>query len=375
MKRLMLTLEFPPQKGGIATYVYNLAKHVPPDEIVVCTPPTNEVLVDKKFDSENDLKTFRKKSYWLLVWPHWLRWLLAVWKIVKTEKIDVIHIHHVLPSGYIAVFFKKIFKVPYVVFLHGTDLRLALKNKQKVKKVSYILNNASKVVVNSAYLQNELKGNFKLTVPVEIIFPCPSDNFLSDVNYEKISKLRVNFGLEGKKVMISVGRLVKSKGHHQLLEYIPELLKSVPNLVWLVVGNGEESKSLVENVQKNNLQSVVRFLGEVSLDDLPDYYALANIFVLLTRPTERSVESFGTVFLEASAVGIPVVAGKCGGVEEAVQEGVTGYLVDSNSQNEVVTSIVKILTNPNLAVEMGRKGKEFVLAKFTWKKQIEKTNL
>jgi phosphatidylinositol alpha-1,6-mannosyltransferase len=62
-------------------------------------------------------------------------------------------------------------------------------------------------------------------------------------------------------------------------------------------------------------------------------------------------------------------------VEEAVQEGVTGYLVDSNSQNEVVTSIVKILTNPNLAVEMGRKGKEFVLAKFTWKKQIEKTNL
>jgi phosphatidylinositol alpha-1,6-mannosyltransferase len=375
MKRLMLTLEFPPQKGGIATYVYNLAKHLPPDEVVVCAPPSVDKLVDKKLDSENGWKTYRKNPYWFLVWPHWLRWLLAVWKIVKTEKIDVIHIHHILPSGYIAVFFKKIFKVPYVVFLHGTDLRLVLKNKQKVKKVSYILNNASKVVVNSAYLQNELKGNFKLTVPVEIIFPCPSDNFLSDVNYEKISKLRVNFGLEGKKVMISVGRLVKSKGHHQLLEYIPELLKSVPNLVWLVVGNGEESKSLVENVQKNNLQSVVRFLGEVSLDDLPDYYALANIFVLLTHPTERSVESFGTVFLEASAVGIPVVAGKCGGVEEAVQEGVTGYLVDSNSQNEVVTSIVKILTNPNLAVEMGRKGKEFVLAKFTWKKQIEKTNL
>ncbi len=375
MKRLMLTLEYPPQKGGIATYVYNLAKHLPTDEAVVCAAPSDDVLLDKKFDSENSLKTYRKKPYWFWVWPHWLRWLLAVWKIVKTEKIEEIDVHHVLPSGYIAIFFKKILKVPYVIFLHGTDLRLALRNKQKIKKVSYILNNASKVVVNSTYLQNELNRNFKIYIPVEIIYPCPSDNFFSDINHEKTSKLRVNLGLEGKKVMISVGRLVKGKGHQQLLECIPELLKSVPNLVWLVVGSGVESTSLVEYVQKNSLQSVVRFLGEVPLGELPDYYALGNIFVLLTHPTERSVESFGTVFLEASAAGLPVVAGKCGGVEEAVQEGITGYLVDANSPNEVATSIIKILTNPNLALEMGRKGKEFVLEKFTWKKQIEKINL
>lgn len=376
MKRLILTLEYPPKKGGISTYVYNFAKHLPAEEVVVCAPPP-EIAEKESSDSDNtsSFKVVRRKPYWLLIWPHWIRWVFSVAKIIKQEKIEILHVHHVLPVGYIAFLFKKIFKIPYVVFFHGTDLRIILKNKQKIKKVNLILNSASGIVVNSNFLLDKLSKNFSLKIKPEVIYPCPSDNFLEDVDIEKVAKLKSSLGLNGKKIMLSVGRISSEKGHEELLKSIPQLLQTFPNLVWLIVGEGDKKDALISEVQKKGLQSVVRFLGEKSIQDLPCYYALSDIFVLLTHTTEKNEESFGTVFLEASASRLPMVAGRCGGVPEAVIDGATGYLVDYSDQQKVIEFITHILSNQSVALEMGKKGKEFVQENFTWDKQLQKIKI
>ena len=145
MKTLIITLEYPPQIGGVASYTYNLAKNNP--DAVVYAPKMEG---DVDFDKKNQWKVIRAKPYFWFVWPRWFRMLWQVWRLAKLEKIDMIYVHNALPVGYVAYLLKKFRKIPYVVFFHGTDLELGIKNKKnKLKKICAA---AQKIVVNSDYL-------------------------------------------------------------------------------------------------------------------------------------------------------------------------------------------------------------------------------
>ena len=131
MKTLIITLEYPPQIGGIASYVANFTAHIPPEEVVVYAPVMKG---DKEFDAQNNWKVYRRDPYWLFIWPRWLGMFFQVRRIVKKEKIERIHIHNVLPVGYIGYLLRKLSKVPYTIFLHGTDFQLAIQDRSKFKK-------------------------------------------------------------------------------------------------------------------------------------------------------------------------------------------------------------------------------------------------
>ena len=105
---------------------------------------------------------------------------------------------------------------------------------------------------------------------------------------------------------------------------------------------------------------------------MPIFYSAADIFVLLTHSIAKSEESFGTVFLEASTMRVPVIAGKVGGVEEAVKSGLTGFVVDTTNSELVVSTIVDLLKNKTYATELGQHAYDRVLKEFTWEKQINK---
>ena len=121
-----------------------------------------------------------------------------------------------------------------------------------------------------------------------------------------------------------MARLVEGKGYPHLIRLLPEILNKIPNIVWLVIGDGPKKKAIMDLVQKYSLQNIVRYLGEVPYQNLPLYYQSADLFVLLTHKDEQSEEGWGTVFLEAGASGLPVVAGRVGGVEEVVANLQTG---------------------------------------------------
>jgi len=367
-KTLIVTLEYPPQIGGIASYVYNLAAHLPKESVVVCAPKIKD---DKEFDAKNQWLTVRVKPLFSFLWPRWLKLFFIVRRIVRREQIEQVFIHHTLPIGYVGLLSKKFFKIPYTIFLHGTDLRLGTKNRWKRKMFQAVCLGAQSIVVNSEFMRHELMNKLEGLKNALILHPCASDIFLQPVSIERVNQLRAELALGGKKVILSVGRFIDGKGFPHLLNLWKDVLATIPNAVLVLIGDGSKRVALIQQIQKNNLQNTVRLLGAVPYQNLPVYYQLADLFVLLTHADENKAESWGTVFLEAAASGIPVVAGRVGGVEEAVENLITGLVVDVYNRKATTTAIIELLRNNNYAKQMGQAGRERVSKELNWSEQIK----
>jgi len=370
MKTLIVTLEYPPTIGGIASYTYNFTKHLDPADTIIFAPLAKE---SKNFDTSNAWKTYRRNPFFWIIWPYWLKALWQIWRIAKKEKIEVIHVHHVLPMGYVAEIIKKWLKIPYILFLHGSDLRFARKNRFKLSNFRRVCKKAESIVVNSDFCRRQLESITEKLPPIKIIHPCPSDEFINaSYSQTEIDKLKSELALNGKKVIISVSRLVERKGHALFVPAFVKILKNIPNAVWLIIGDGPEKNNIANFIKKNNLQSVIRFLPSLPPLEVIKYYHCADLFLLLTHQDKDGVEeAWGIVFLEAAACGLPVIAGRSGGVEEAVQNLVTGIVVDAHNADLVATTTVELLKNSEYARQMGQAGKERVGDEFTWANQMK----
>ena len=154
---------------------------------------------------------------------------------------------------------------------------------------------------------------------------------------------------------------------------MPKILQHVPNLVWFIVGDGPKRGEILKMIQEKNLQNVVRFIGEVPHDQLKPYYYLADIFVLLTHPDEGREEGLGLAFLEAAAAGLPIVAGRSGGVEEAVIHGETGLVIDIHQHPEaIVQALTDLIHNTAYAKQLGAAGKMRIQREFVWEHQLRR---
>lgn len=368
-KTLIITLEYPPQIGGIASAVYNLAAHLPPAETVVWAP---SLPGDKNFDAKNAWKTYRGQPYYPLFWPRWLKLYWQIKKIVQQEQIERIFVHHALPVGYVAMMIKSANKIPYTIFFHGTDLEVGARFKKG--KLENICRSAEKIVVNSKFLSDKLAANLRQlgANKVQIIHPCPADFFFQARPEEELRKIKSELALTGKKVILTVARLDEGKGFPHLAHLMPQILAKVPNAVWMIIGDGPKRQAFLKQIEKDNLPSAIRYLGNVAYADLPKYYQVADIFALLTHKDESREEGWGTVYLEAAASGLPVVAGRAGGVEEAVENLKTGVIVDVYQSAGVVSAITQLLLQPDYASQMGANGRARVEAEYTWAKQIAK---
>ncbi len=369
MKTLIITLEYPPEIGGIASYTYNLAKNMPVGDTVVYTA---KIAGDTDFDKKNPWKTVRGKPFSMFLWPRWVKMLVEIWGLVEKEKIQRIYVHHALPVGYVAYLLKKFKKIPFVIFFHGTDLELGIKNKKnKLKKICVA---ADKIIVNSNFLKNKFQSAFEdLKKEITVVYPCPDDIFLQRASETEIKKLKSQLALEGKEVIITVARMTEGKGYPHLIRLLPKILEKVPNLVWLIVGDGPKKDEIIKSIQKNYLQNVTRFIGKLPYTELPKYYQLADLMVLLTHPDESSSEeAWGTAFVEAAASGLPVVAGRAGGVEEAVLHMQTGLVVDVYQDQSIVSAVSELLRNTDFAKQMGKAGMERVIQEFNWTEQLKK---
>ncbi len=371
-KTLIITLDYLPQIGGIASYVENFVQHVPSEQIVLYAPKAKG---DVEIDVKNSFKTYRYTPYFAFFWPQWLRMIWQIRKIVKKEQIEAIHVHQVLPVGYVAMVIKKLYKIPFTIFLHGTDL---VRGSKKMKKLKRVCDEAETLVVNSEFLQSKLVSIIPTInqTKIRIVYPCPSDFFVENpFTEEDVSKLKAELALTGKRVIITVARLADGKGYPILISFLPKILQKIPNLAWIIVGDGPKREEIIKLIQKNGLQNIIRFLGSVPHAELPKLYRLADVFVMLTHKDEAAEEGWGTVFLEAAASGLPVVAGRAGGVSEAVKDLETGLMVDTYNENNVVSTIIELLEDREYARELGEAGRARVIKEFNWDEQIKKITM
>lgn len=159
-----------------------------------------------------------------------------------------------------------------------------------------------------------------------------------------------------RKVLLTVGRLVSSepgKGVDTVIRVLPDVLKCFPDLLYIVVGEGDLKPRLEEWAQQSTARSHIQFIGHLQLGDLKKYYSACDIYVMPSRQ-----EGFGLVFLEAMAFGKPVIAGKCGGAAEIVRDGQTGFLVDPDNSDELAERLIRLLQDDALRKKMGARGRQ-----------------
>jgi phosphatidylinositol alpha-1,6-mannosyltransferase len=182
------------------------------------------------------------------------------------------------------------------------------------------------------------------------------------------SAVRQRYGLGEAPVVVCVSRLVARKGQDVLVQGWPQVLARHPSARLLLVGGGPDEAALRRAVAAGGLGHSVVLTGRVDAAELPAYYAAGDVFAMpcRTRRAGLDVEGLGMVFLEAAACGRPVVAGTSGGAPEAVQDGVTGHVVDPRSPTAVAGTIADLLDDPARARAMGAAGRAWVERSWSW---------
>jgi phosphatidylinositol alpha-1,6-mannosyltransferase len=185
--------------------------------------------------------------------------------------------------------------------------------------------------------------------------------------------LRERFELpdEGTRWIVTVARLQKHKGMDTVIEALPAILARAPDVRYAVVGTGPDRERLVKLAQRRGLADRVRFIGGIDDQALPAFYGLGSVYVGASRRAERlGVEGFGISLVEASACGLPVVAGDSGGIPDAVRDGETGFLVPPEEPAAFADAICRLLADPAAAKRMGQNGRRAVETYFNWDRVV-----
>jgi phosphatidylinositol alpha-1,6-mannosyltransferase len=183
--------------------------------------------------------------------------------------------------------------------------------------------------------------------------------------------VRRRHGLAGRPVVVCVSRLVPRKGQDALIRALPLVRRRVPGVALLVVGGGPDRGRLVRLAVSAGVAEAVVFTGSVPWEELPAHYAAGDVYAMpcRTRRHGLDVEGLGIVYLEASATGLPVVAGDSGGAPDAVRHGETGYVVDGRDVAAIADRLATLLLDRDLAARMGRAGRQWVEAEWRWETQ------
>ncbi|MFA6428031.1 MAG: glycosyltransferase family 4 protein [Candidatus Buchananbacteria bacterium] len=321
MKRFaLLTLEYPPFLGGIASYYQNWFGLLKPEEFIVIVPDT---LVAAK----NETNVVRLPFFAKYFWPHWLVLIWRTARVCRQEKIKYLWVPHILPLGEVAFFLKIFFGYQYIVAFHGTDAFLIQQSAWK-KFLSRIICRLAYEVVATSQHTAEMVSTFTRQ-KITVLTPCLSLALPPALKQPK------------QNIIVSVARLVPEKGIDLGLVAAAHLYHEFKNFKYIVVGAGREKEKLLKLVDKLGLQPVVEFVESKSVAEAHAYYEVAKVMLV---PSVR--EAFGIVALEAAWYGVPVVASSVGGLVEAVKENKSGFLVHPAATKVMAQKLRQVLEMP-----------------------------
>lgn len=364
MKSLLISnVYFPPQVGGISHFMAEIAAALGPDRVCCLTSVSAD---GDRTVADRGLRVYRRPAATSQARRrHALALGTALAYILVRERPRVIQLA-TANEGYIGLRLRDWLGLPFVIYAHGNEVLAAIESVWDKPRTA--LRRAARVLANSRFTAGLVE---RAGVPAEriaIIHPgCDVERFRPLPPDPELRHRLLGPRADGP-IILTVGGLVPRKGHDMVIQALPRVRQRVPKATYLVVGEGPDRRRLQTLAAELGVGDRVVFAGTVPAAVLPRLYALCDVFVMPSReePESCNVEGFGLVFLEANACGRPVVGGRSGGVEDAVIDGVTGFLVDPRSPEAISEAVVRLLTYPALARHLGHEGRARVIREFTW---------
>jgi len=375
MKSLLISsMYFPPQVGGIANVMAAVTAGLGRDRVSCLTAvPSNQPAASSSFMP----KVYRRpRAFGSVKYLHAISWGATIAEIMIRERPRIVQLATVY-EGYLGLWLRRWLRLPFVIYAHGNEILAAMQESGYIKPL-VALQNADRVLANSHFTASLVQKAGVDPRRIDVIYlGCDPNTFRPVPARVEMRQKLLGDGYKNR-VIVTVGNLVSRKGHDMVIRALPRLAQTIPDITYLVVGNGPHRQQLEELACSIGVRDHVVFAGVVPDRDLPDVYALSDVFAMPSRAhlDTCDVEGFGLVFLEANACGKPVVAGRSGGIPEAVEDGVTGLLVNPTDAEDIARAIGKLLTDTDLARRMGHQGRVRVVTRFTWEaiiKRVEKS--
>ena len=356
---LIVTNDFPPRQGGIQSFVHELARRLPAGQVAVYA---SDYPGAAAFDAEQAFPVRRHPSGLLIPTPDARRRILQARADFGSTTV---WFGASAPLGLLAAPLRQAGVRRLVASSHGHEAGWAMLPvaRQVLRRIG---NEVDVVTYIVEYTRQRLAGAFGPRATLVQLAPgVDVDTFHPAVSG---SAIRQRHRLIGRRVVVCVSRLVPRKGQDVLIQAMPTILARVPEAALLIVGRGRYEQRLRTLARHAGVADRVVFTGPVPSAELPEHFAAGDVFAMpcRTRRLGMDVEGLGIVFLEASAAGLPVVAGNSGGAPEAVRQGITGEVVDGRNVAAVADRVAGLLADPRRAAAMGAAGRRWTEQSWRW---------
>lgn len=360
-RTLVVTNDFPPRPGGIQTFVHELVRRLPSDDVVVYTSRFRGF---DAFDAEQPFEVVRADTSVLLPTPAVRR---QAGDLARAHGAEAVLFGAAAPLGLLAPSLRSSGVARSVGITHGHEAGWAgyPVTRQVLRRVGQGLDVMTYL---GGYTRRRISSALSTAAAARMVQLSPGVD--ASVFHPGVdgASLRASLGLAGRPVVVCVSRLMPRKGQDTLIRALPAIRRRVPGTALLLVGGGPHRTALQKLASDTGMGEHVVITGSVPFAALPAHYAAGDVFAMpcRTRHLGLDVEGLGIVYLEASAVGLPVVAGRSGGAPDAVLAGETGVVVDGEHVSEVAAAVAGLLGDPARRASYGAAGRDWVRRRWTW---------
>ncbi|MEV6960494.1 glycosyltransferase family 4 protein [Streptomyces sp. NPDC051207] len=372
-KTLIVTNDFPPRPGGIQAFLHNMALRLDPDRLVVYASTWKRGAEGHRataaFDAEQPFTVVRDRTTMLLPTPAVTRRAVG---LLREHGCTSVWFGAAAPLGLMAPALRKAGAERIVATTHGHEAGWA-----QLPAARQLLRRIGEGTDTLTYLGEYTRARIAgALTPVAAARMRQLPPGVDEKTFHPGSggeEVRARLGLTDRPVVVCVSRLVPRKGQDTLILAMPRILAAEPDAVLLIVGGGPYEKDLRRLAHETGVADSVRFTGSVPWSELPAHYGAGDVFAMpcRTRRGGLDVEGLGIVYLEASATGLPVVAGDSGGAPDAVLDGETGWVVRGGSADQAAERIVTLLGDAELRRRMGERGRAWIEEKWRWDQLAE----
>ncbi|MGV9912064.1 glycosyltransferase family 4 protein [Streptomyces tendae] len=367
-KTLIVTNDFPPRPGGIQAFLHNMALRLDPERLVVYASTWKRsregIEATAAFDAEQPFTVVRDRTTMLLPTPGATRRAVG---LLREHGCTSVWFGAAAPLGLMAPALRKAGAERLVATTHGHEAGWAQlpAARQLLRRIG---ESTDTITYLGEYTRSRIAGALTPEAAARMVQLPPG---VDEKTFHPASggdEVRARLGLTERPVVVCVSRLVPRKGQDTLIRAMPRILAAEPDAVLLIVGGGPYERDLRRLAEETGVAASVHFTGAVPWSELPAHYGAGDVFAMpcRTRRGGLDVEGLGIVYLEASATGLPVVAGDSGGAPDAVLDGETGWVVRGEDPNESADRITTLLADPQLRRRMGERGRTWVEENWRW---------